>query len=203
MAKRTEPTPADRTDTIQRTVLPIPDRPYLGVRPLEARDPAAKFPPIQPLRPPHDAPNVLVVLLDDVGFGASSTFGGPCHTPTLERLAQNGLKYNRFHTTALCSADPLGAADRPQSPHRRLRRDFGNRNERPGLYRHHSQPLCTAGENAEVQRLFDRAVREVPRSARVRDQQRGAVRPVAHRAGVRALLRLRRRRDASVLSRPL
>ena len=46
---------------------------------------------------------MLVILLDDVGFGASSAFGGPCSTPTAERLAANGLKYNRFHTTALCS----------------------------------------------------------------------------------------------------
>jgi arylsulfatase len=69
----------------------------------DARDPEATFPPIEPLRPPAGAPNVLVVLLDDVGFGASSAFGGPCHTPNAERLAANGLKYNRFHTTALCS----------------------------------------------------------------------------------------------------
>src|SRR3984885_15121848 len=49
------------------------------------------------------APNVLVVLLDDVGFGASSAFGGPVHTPTAERMAGEGLKFTRFHTTALCS----------------------------------------------------------------------------------------------------
>src|SRR6185295_8195079 len=57
----------------------------------------------EPLRPPAGAPNVLIVLLDDVGFGASSAFGGPCRTPTAERLAAGGLKYNRFHTTALCA----------------------------------------------------------------------------------------------------
>ena len=55
------------------------------------------------MRPPEGAPNVLVVLIDDVGFAASSAFGGPISTPTAERLAANGLKYNRFHTTALCS----------------------------------------------------------------------------------------------------
>jgi arylsulfatase len=55
------------------------------------------------LRPPAGAPNVLVVLLDDIGFGAASTFGGPVNTPTADRLAAGGLKYNRFHTTALCS----------------------------------------------------------------------------------------------------
>ena len=53
--------------------------------------------------PPAGAPNVLVVLLDDVGFGQTSTFGGPVSTPTLQRLADEGLRYNRFHTTALCS----------------------------------------------------------------------------------------------------
>ena len=52
---------------------------------------------------PRTAPNVLVILIDDVGFGASSAFGGPCHTPNFEKLAAGGLKYNRFHTTALCS----------------------------------------------------------------------------------------------------
>src|SRR5689334_12926310 len=83
-----------------RDVLPIPDRPYEGELPLDAKDPEATFPPIEPLRPPAGAPNVLVILLDDVGFAASSAFGGPCATPTAERLAANGLKYNRFHTTA-------------------------------------------------------------------------------------------------------
>jgi arylsulfatase A-like enzyme len=92
-----EPTKADRE------VLPIPDRAYDGPLYEDAKDPRATFPPIEPLLPPAGAPNVLVVLLDDVGFAASSAFGGPCATPTAERLAGNGLKYNRFHTTALCA----------------------------------------------------------------------------------------------------
>ncbi|MBW8712389.1 MAG: sulfatase-like hydrolase/transferase, partial [Mycobacterium sp.] len=86
---------------MQRDVLPIRDREYGGALPLDAKDPEAKFPPIEPLQPPTGAPNVLVILLDDVGFAGSSAFGGPCATPTAERLAANGLKYNRFHTTAL------------------------------------------------------------------------------------------------------
>jgi arylsulfatase A-like enzyme len=92
-----EPTSADRE------VLPIPDRPYDGPVYEDAKDPNAKFPPIEPLRPPAGAPNVLIVLIDDAGFGCSSAFGGPCNTPTAERLAGEGLKFNRFHTTALCS----------------------------------------------------------------------------------------------------
>jgi arylsulfatase len=75
----------------------------VGLTTYDAKDPDTKFPPITPLRPPAGAPNVLVILLDDVGFGASSAFGGPCQTPTAERLAKSGLKYNRFHTTAPCS----------------------------------------------------------------------------------------------------
>ena len=90
-------------DKHSRSILPIPDRPRTGLVTYDAKDPDTEFPPIEPLRPPEGAPNVLIILLDDVGFGASSAFGGPCHTPTAERLASTGLKYNRFHTTALCS----------------------------------------------------------------------------------------------------
>jgi arylsulfatase A-like enzyme len=88
---------------IQRVILPIPDRPHVGLVTYDAKDPATRYPPIEPLRPPEGAPNVLVVLIDDVGFGASSAFGGPCQTPNFERLAAGGLRYNRFHTTALCA----------------------------------------------------------------------------------------------------
>ena len=88
---------------IGRQVLPIPDRPYDGLVTYDAKDPEHVVPPDQPLQPPDGAPNVLIVLVDDVGFGASSAFGGPCQTPTAERLAAGGLRYNRFHTTALCA----------------------------------------------------------------------------------------------------
>ncbi len=90
-------------DNGQRTVLPTPDQPRTGLVTYDAKDPDTKFPPIRQLRPPKGAPNILIVLIDDAGFGSSSAFGGPCNTPTAERLAAAGLKYNRFHTTALCS----------------------------------------------------------------------------------------------------
>ena len=86
-----------------RTHLPIPPVAVEGDLPFDARDPRAVFSPIEELRPPAGAPNVIIVLLDDVGFAASSAFGGPCETPTAERLAGGGLKYSRFHTTALCA----------------------------------------------------------------------------------------------------
>ena len=88
---------------LHRDVLPIPDLTPVGLTTYDAKDPDTAFPPIEQLRPPEGAPNVLIVLIDDVGFAASSAFGGPIATPTAERLAANGLKYNRFHTTALCS----------------------------------------------------------------------------------------------------
>ena len=65
-------------DRHARAMLPIPDRPAPGLTTYDAKDPDTAFPPIEPLLPPEGAPNVLIVLLDDVGFGASSAFGGPC-----------------------------------------------------------------------------------------------------------------------------
>ncbi len=87
--------------TIDRTVLPIHEPPAPTFTELDAR--TAKPPPRFDLKAPAGAPNVLVILIDDMGFGQPSTFGGPVHMPTLDRLAQGGLRYNNFHTTALCS----------------------------------------------------------------------------------------------------
>jgi arylsulfatase len=74
------------TDPIERQTLPMPDRAFGESVPFDVRDVEGGFPPITPLRPPAGSPNVLVVLLDDVVFGAASEFGGPCRTPTAERL---------------------------------------------------------------------------------------------------------------------
>jgi len=92
-----------QSNKIQRQILPIPDQPYVGLTTYDAKNPDTHFPPIRDLRPPAGAPNVLIVLLDDAGFGSSSAFGGPCNTPTFEKMAAEGLKYTRFHTTALCA----------------------------------------------------------------------------------------------------
>jgi arylsulfatase len=94
---------SNQPDRHSRAILPIPDSAYAGLVKYDAKDPESKFPPIEPLRPPPGAPNVLIVLIDDAGFASSSAFGGPINTPNAERLAERGLRYNRFHTTALCS----------------------------------------------------------------------------------------------------
>ncbi len=92
---------AQDPDKTGREILPIPDMPARGTSAIDARD--ATFPPINPLRPPEGAPNVVVVLIDDMGFGCPSANGGPVHMPAMEKIAASGLLYNRFHTTALCS----------------------------------------------------------------------------------------------------
>jgi len=93
------PTPSPSGTEAQ--VLPRPEQPFGGKIGRTPKDSTPDFP--KSIEAPKGAPNVLVILTDDVGFGASSTFGGPIPTPTMDRLAKNGLRYNTFHTTALCS----------------------------------------------------------------------------------------------------
>jgi arylsulfatase A-like enzyme len=93
----------DSTAEVNRFVLPIHDPPSVGLTTYDAKDPDTAYPPITEPRPPSGAPNVLIVLLDDIGFGASSAFGGAVNTPTADRLAAGGITLSRFHTTALCA----------------------------------------------------------------------------------------------------
>jgi hypothetical protein len=86
---------------IDRTVLPIRQPVYPPVTELDVRN--VTPPPVFQIKAPDGAPNVLIVLIDDMGFGQSSAFGGPIHMPTVEALANQGLRFNEFHTTALCS----------------------------------------------------------------------------------------------------
>jgi arylsulfatase A-like enzyme len=92
---------ASAQEKLDRTVLPIPEPKQPTYSELDARN--VKPPPRFEVKAPAGAPNVVIVLIDDVGFGGPSTFGGPIQTPTLDKLADSGLRYNNFHTTALCS----------------------------------------------------------------------------------------------------
>ncbi|GAA5495749.1 hypothetical protein Rhal01_01928 [Rubritalea halochordaticola] len=92
---------AAQTDPFDRKILPLADTPFKGKIGLRPSDSQKDF-PIEPYAP-EGAPNILIILTDDVGFGASSTFGGPIPTPTFDRVANNGIRFNQFHTTALCS----------------------------------------------------------------------------------------------------
>ena len=149
-------------DKVQRCDSSIPDKQHIGVTTYDAKDPDTAFPPIHRLRPPQGAPNVRIVLLDDVGFAASSAFGGPIHTPTAERLAKNGLKFNRFHTTALSLADAAGAADRPESPLGQYGWHLRNRDGGSGLHVGAAEEQGAARHDAQAQWLLDGAVRQVP-----------------------------------------
>jgi arylsulfatase len=93
--------PAQVVLPTDRTILPIPEPQYPHSTVFDARN--ATPPPRFEVRAPASAPNVLIVLINDMGFGQSSAFGGPINMPTVERLANAGLRYNEFHTTALCS----------------------------------------------------------------------------------------------------
>ena len=86
-----------------RSKLPIPRQPFGGVsnRTLEGSKP--DWESIGQVDAPDGAPNVLMVLIDDAGYGNAGTFGGPIDTPNFTRMAQEGLRYNRFHVTPLCS----------------------------------------------------------------------------------------------------
>jgi arylsulfatase A-like enzyme len=88
-------------DTLDRTVLPIPEPAFHGKIGTTFKDSKPDFP--KQIKAPAGAPNVLIIILDDVGFGHAATFGGAVATPTMDRLASHGLLYNTFHTTALCS----------------------------------------------------------------------------------------------------
>ena len=82
-------------------VLPYPPQPFKGKIGRTAAESTPDWP--KPVEAPKGAPNVLLIMTDDVGFGASSTFGGPIPTPAFDKLAQAGLRYNKFHTTAMCA----------------------------------------------------------------------------------------------------
>ena len=94
-------TTAAAQETLDRTVLPIAEPKPPTYSELDARN--VKPPPRFEVKAPQGAPNVVIVLIDDIGFGGPSTFGGPIRTPTFDALAASGLRFNNFHTTALCS----------------------------------------------------------------------------------------------------
>jgi len=176
------PTSNGSTDSarhVQREVLPIPDKPYAGFVAYDAKDPDSKFPAIEPLRPPKGAPNVLIVLIDDVGFGASSAFGGPVKMSTAERLAAGGLKYNRFHTTALCA--PTRAALLSGRNHHSVGMatitETATRGAR--LQRRQAEYLRAAARNLAAERVLHCADRQMSRGPAVGVQSDGTFRSLA------------------------
>ncbi len=100
-AQKEDPATRKEGDQFNRTMLPVKEPKRQTYTELDVR--SAKAPERFHVTAPKGAPNVVVVLIDDMGFGVSEAFGGPVTTPTMDKLADNGLRYNRFHTTSLCS----------------------------------------------------------------------------------------------------
>ena len=117
-------------ESIDRTVLPMPDPEFKGKITRTLKDSKDDWAMLAPVRAPLGAPNVLVVLIDDAGFGNPETFGGPVETPNLTRVADAGLRYNRFHVTAVCS--PTRAATLTGRNHHSV--GFGSLGELPGPF---------------------------------------------------------------------
>jgi hypothetical protein len=189
--------PAPGAEPNDGSVLPFPPSPMAGVARPRLQDSIMKWPEI-PQRLPKDAPNILIVMLDDVGFGVAETFGGEVHTPTLSKLAEEGLRYNAFHTTSICS--PTRAALLTGRNHTRV----GLRHHRRAcgrlrwLHRSHSQYRRNHRRGAQGVRLPHLRFRQVAQHPGHRDHGNGTQRPLADRLRVRILLWLPGRRDFPV-----
>ena len=139
-----------------------PDRRHVGLTTYDAKDPATAFPPIEPLRPPADAPNVLIVLLDDLGFGASSAFGGPCAAPVAERLAANGLEVHALPHDRPVRPDARRAPERPKPSRGRHGHDHRAGDLRARLHLDPSEHGGAAGRDPQAQRVLHGLFRQVP-----------------------------------------
>ena len=173
-----------------RTVLPIPDRAFGGTAGRTLADSVPDWSMIPGPAAPEDAPNVLVVLIDDAGFGALESFGGPVASPAYERVQQMGVTYNRFHVTAVCS--PTRAALLTGRNQHRV--GFGSIAEYPGPFPGYtaSKPKSCAALPAhpEGERLRHRRLRQVAPDPRQRPGCGRAVRPLAQVVGFRPLVGL-------------
>ena len=183
-----------------RSVLPIPRRSKPSLTTYDAKDPDTSFPPIDAAASARRVRRTCWSSCSTTSASARrARSAARAPTPNAERLAARGLKFNRFHTTALCA--PTRQALLTGRNHHAV--GMGAITEiatsAPGLQLGAPQQRCAAGRDVEAQRLLHRAVRQVPRGAGVADQPDGAVRPVADRQRVRVLLRVPRRRDQPVL----
>ena len=189
------------TTTISGKQLPPPDPKFGGV----IKDDALQSKPWWAPRvvPPKGAPNVLLIITDDAGFGVPSTFGGVIPTPTMDRIAKEGLRYNRMFSTALCS--PTRAALITGRNHHSA--GFGVISEQstgfPGYNSIIGKDKATIGRILLDNGYCHGVVRQGPQHAGLRGEPGRAVRPVADRHGLRVLLRLRRRRRQPVGAEPV
>ena len=162
-----------------RSVLPIPDRKFGGAIARTMEEAVADWSFIPGPQAPEGAPNVLLILIDDAGFGGPNTFGGEIRTPTLTRVAEMGLTYNAFHVTAVCS--PTRAALLTGRNHHRV--GMGGIAEFPGPFPGYTgtrpSQLHGAAPHLEGERLYHRRLRKVAYDARSRDGTCWSIRALA------------------------
>ena len=160
---------------------PLPTPPFEGVIGATYKESTAAWPTLP--TPPAGAPNVVVILLDDVGFGQTSMFGGPVPTPQLDKLAQQGLRYNNFHTTAICgpSRAALITGRKITTP---VLASWQSGRRLSKLQQHHPQGHGDHWRDLARKWLCHVLVRQKPQYPRLGKQRRGTVRPLADRDGL-------------------
>ena len=163
---------------------------------LDARN--ATAPPRFEVKAPQGAPNVIIFLIDDIGFGHPSTFGGAIPMPTLDALASQGLQLQPLPHHGALLAHARGAPHRPQPPHEQRRRHHGDRHRLPRQHRRAAAERHAARRDPAAERLQHGRFRQVPRDGAVGGQRLRAVRSLAHPLRLRQVLRLHRRRDQPV-----
>ena len=153
---------------------------------------------VEPRRLPEDAPNILIVLIDDAGPGLPTTFGGEVDTPTMDRIVREGIAYNRFHTTAMCS--PTRASLLTGRNHHRVaqRTNRGTRQRLGRLRRDDPEEQCAGRRGPQGLRLQHLRVRQVAQHAGDGDHRGRAVRELADEHRLRIFLRVPRRRGLAV-----
>ncbi len=191
----------DATTTIDGNYLPPPAPRFGGEIGLDAKDSKPYWPP--QIVPPKGAPNILLIMTDDAGYGVAGTFGGVIPTPALDRVASMGLRYTQFHSTALCS--PTRAALITGRNHHST--GFGVISEQATGYPGYDSILgldnATHRRDSQRERLRYVVVRQEPQHACLPIQRGWAFRPMARRHGLRLFLRLHGRRHQPMAALPV
>ena len=180
----------------------LSQRPFKGTIKLDVRDSVPDWEPYTPTRAPKGAPNVLFVLYDDTGLAAWSPFGGGINMPTLQKLADNGLMYSQWHTTALCSPTRSTFLTGRNHHLNGCACITEGANGFPGAHGAHSGAVRHDRTDSAGQRLEHVLARQEPQRARDGHRPAPARKQWPLQQGLRPLLRLPRRRDQPVVSRP-
>ncbi len=179
-----------------RAVLPMAYPSYPASTEIDARK--ATPPPRYEVKPPAGAPNVVLILLDDFGFGQASAFGGGVEMPNLDRLAANGLRYNNFHVAALCSPTRVALLTGRNHHSANAGAVMDIATAYPGQQRRAAQQHHAARGDPPAERLQHGGLRQVARDGAVGGERLGSHRSLADALGLRQVLRVHRRRDEPV-----